>query len=472
MTLVFDVGSNRGDKAAEMLARGARVVCFEPQPHCATILRERFAGRPDVVVVECALGSGSGTAAMSISDDADAISTLSSDWKTGRFRDFSWNRQVDVRVDTLDSAIRDFGVPTYCKIDVEGFEGEVISGLSHPLRLLSFEFTKEFEAKAVECIRRLGAIGFSRFNLSYGETHRFKLPVWVDADSLVAELPRVRSPYAWGDVFAATGTPSSTTLAMLPGPYTAMNDDTSLLALRRGGLSYPGVPLRLHLGCGESRFENYVNIDYPPSAHNVCNIPPDFVADITSLNFPDGSVDEIRLHHVFEHFNRVVALGLLIRWHRWLAHDGLLMIETPDFEATARAALDATGADRMSLIRHLEGDQAAAWGYHTSQWYPERFQRTLDELGFDVVSMEASSPERWHNPPLHNVTVLAARTKELPLDTLLERADALLWESTVADAERATWTVWCRQLREFVDSGTAPRSPIAHATLPSTPTTV
>lgn len=96
-------------------------------------------------------------------------------------------------------------------------------------------------------------------------------------------------------------------------------NDSPLEELRASGLWKEGQPLRLHLGCGEQRLEGYVNIDYPPSEHTVqTKTGADIFADITTLNFPTHSVDEIRLHHVFEHFDRATALALLIKWHSCL----------------------------------------------------------------------------------------------------------------------------------------------------------
>ncbi|MFM8635698.1 MAG: hypothetical protein ACKOEX_12970, partial [Planctomycetia bacterium] len=49
--LVFDVGANVGNKAAQFLARGARVVWFEPPPAGGVRLRSRFGGAHNVTIV-------------------------------------------------------------------------------------------------------------------------------------------------------------------------------------------------------------------------------------------------------------------------------------------------------------------------------------------------------------------------------------------------------------------------------------
>ena len=469
-TLVFDVGANLGEKAAGFLDHGARVVCFEPIPDCVSHLQGRFNGNASVTIAPVALGAAPGTLPLSVCTQAPTISTFSDEWKHGRFKDYTWDQTIEVPVRTLDSAIAQFGVPDYCKIDVEGFESQVVAGLSQPIPVVSFEFAKEAMPNAVACVRRLVALGLHHFNLIYGASSVFRHREWIDADALLAELERHPDPLMWGDVFAASSRALSPRVEALL-PSLPMEEEapragaTTLDVLKWRGLAYEGVPVRLHLGCGEQRFEGYVNIDYPSENHNVMAVQPDLATDIIALTFPPGSVDEIRLHHVFEHFNRVVALGLLVRWQAWLRPGGQLTIETPDFEGEARAFLTAGGtfAERMSAIRSLEGDQTAAWAYHVGQWWGERLEYTLGQLGFSQVSIARSLS--GHQPPLHNVTATAIRGADRTLAEQLSAADGLLWNSTVADAERPTWTQWTQQLRTFLGTGLAPDRSVAHVRL-------
>lgn len=212
------------------------------------------------------------------------------------------------------------------------------------------------------------------------------------------------------------------------------------------------VPIRLHLGCGRQYLEGYVNIDYPPDRHNLMPPTADVHADITQLSYEQESIDEIRLHHVFEHFNRVTALGLLIRWHGWLKPGGILHIETPDFEGCARTFLstDSTRV-RMGIIRHLAGDQSASWGYHIDHWFPQRFSYTLEHLGYEIIRIDT---EQWPQEPyLANVHAVARKIRRMSESEHLEAADRILWDSTVADTERPMWEIWRSQLRAFLSGG-------------------
>ena len=54
-----------------------------------------------------------------------------------------WADHAVVPVTTLDALIDRYGLPAFCKIDVEGFEEAVVRGLSRPIPSVSFEFTPE-----------------------------------------------------------------------------------------------------------------------------------------------------------------------------------------------------------------------------------------------------------------------------------------------------------------------------------------
>lgn len=211
------------------------------------------------------------------------------------------------------------------------------------------------------------------------------------------------------------------------------------------GLWQQGGALRLHLGCGEQHFDGYVNIDYPPSEHNLIQPRADVYADVTKLNFPAGSVDEIRLHHLFEHFSRVVALAMLIKWHQWLRIGGVLCIETPDLIGSAKTLVsNAPWKRKMGVVRHLAGDQSAGWAYHLDHWFAERFERTLERLGFE--SIRTASRSWLKEPYLSNVTVVAAKSRDIVLEEQSKAAEQLLWESIVAAEERPKWEIWKKRL--------------------------
>lgn len=204
--------------------------------------------------------------------------------------------------------------------------------------------------------------------------------------------------------------------------------------------------LRLHLGCGEQYLEGYVNIDYPPSEHSVqTTSPADQLADITQLRYDAGSVAEVRLHHVFEHFDRPTALRLLIDWRGWLGDGGELVIETPDFERCARDFLLRPGRRGVAL-RHAFGSHEAAWAVHWDGWYKRRYRDTLRRLGYGSLRFERA---RWKG--IHNITVRARPDGPAPArEELLRRAEEILRDSLVdgGESELRLLAHWSGVLRQ------------------------
>lgn len=146
--------------------------------------------------------------------------------------------------------------------------------------------------------------------------------------------------------------------------------------------------LKLHLGCGEKYLEGYVNIDYPDTEQSVIKTKADVFSDMRSLSYPEGTVDEIRSHHLFEHFSRAEALKLIVRWRSWLKPDGLLVIETPDFTASAALFLTATSMKRrFQLARHIFGSEEAGWATHKDYWDGQKFSFVLKKFGFTNITV-------------------------------------------------------------------------------------
>jgi predicted SAM-dependent methyltransferase len=237
-----------------------------------------------------------------------------------------------------------------------------------------------------------------------------------------------------------------------------INEKRAYEELQRLGLASPGIPLRLHLGCGEKFFPGYVNLDFPPSEHTVMTTAAQAWVDIRQLHFPENSVNEIRNHHLFEHFNRFTAIALLIRWQQWLVPGGRLHIETPDIVGCAHTLASKTSYKvKMGLVRHLAGDHTASWAYHLDHWFPGRFKNTLEQLGFKVLGFHR---ETWEKEPfLSNVHVFAEKTVNMSLEAMIRAGESILLDSTLDDSEKSTYNTWKRQFRSVLSGQTLP-SPV------------
>ncbi len=202
--LCFDIGANIGSKTAVFLALGARVICVEPQPSCLQQLYRSFRKNENVVIIGQAVGGREGYGELAICEEAPAISTLSNKWRNeGRFsRNHQWTRTERVPMTTLDALILSYGLPAFCKIDVEGYEEPVLRGLTRPIPVLSFEFTREFFADAQRCIDRLLSLGRAEFNCTIGESMTLLFPIWATADELYERLDQPGGELLCGDIYA------------------------------------------------------------------------------------------------------------------------------------------------------------------------------------------------------------------------------------------------------------------------------
>lgn len=205
--LCFDIGAHVGNRLRIWRQLGARTVGIEPQPHCMALLRSWYGGDATVQLVEAAVGATPGVQQLHVSPTNLTVSTLSSAWiesvqQDPSFAGVHWNETLPVSVITLDQLIERFGLPAFCKIDVEGYEVEVLAGLSQPIPALSFEYLTAARASAVDCIEQLATLGEYAYNWSVGESHRLQSADWLDQETMAQWLDALPDGAPSGDIYA------------------------------------------------------------------------------------------------------------------------------------------------------------------------------------------------------------------------------------------------------------------------------
>jgi FkbM family methyltransferase len=197
--LCFDIGSNVGEKAEAFLALGAKVVAFEPQPFVFREMKARCGPSRRLIAVNAAVGAAPGKLPMYVCKQSQS-SSLVSDWTQ------NIQEVIQVPVTTLDHAIERYGLPRFCKIDVEGFELEVLKGLNRALPCITLEYhlSDDDIMKVIGCVDYLSRFGDLSMNVTLGEELKFAWPNWVTYESFRAYFPSraPRTPIcAYGDLF-------------------------------------------------------------------------------------------------------------------------------------------------------------------------------------------------------------------------------------------------------------------------------
>jgi FkbM family methyltransferase len=201
--LIFDVGANHGRKTDVFLRLGARVVAVEPDDFNGRVLRQKFLAlrlRPKpVTIVKKAVSDRETVERMWIDAPGSAKNTLSQKWVSTLRNDetrfgtrLEFQGQKEVQTTTLDQLIAAYGKPYFVKIDVEGFEPNVLRGLSQRVPCVSFEINlPEFRDEGTECIALLKQLaGDGEFNFTPDMRSGLALDRWLHADAFLETFDR------------------------------------------------------------------------------------------------------------------------------------------------------------------------------------------------------------------------------------------------------------------------------------------
>jgi len=191
--LYFDVGANYGNRILPISKDGLRIVAVEPQAECIAYLQLKFG--KSITIEPVGLSDKESQQTMFISE-TNTLSSFSADWiaetkKSGRFSQYEWKEERKIQMSTLDKLIGKHGLPKFIKIDVEGFEVEVVSGLSQAVAMISIEYAvPEHLQQALVCLEKINELSKGQLlcNYSVGESMEWALDTWLSAEDMKKEL--------------------------------------------------------------------------------------------------------------------------------------------------------------------------------------------------------------------------------------------------------------------------------------------
>lgn len=153
--------------------------------------------------------------------------------------------------------------------------------------------------------------------------------------------------------------------------------------------------IKLNLGCGDSRLDNYINVDIDSKFADV-------IADVTSLDLAENSIDEIYASHMIEHIHHFKVPDLLASWNRALKPEKKLILELPDMEALCTSYLEGDENQKELASLCLFGTfgnylhSPHVWGYSKTT-----LSNLLIATGFKNVQITTPS---WDYTELRGMT--------------------------------------------------------------------
>lgn len=204
--LCFDIGAHIGNRTDAWLNLGAKIIALEPQPSCISYLEQRFGHSSKVIVLNKAVGAEAGTLPLKISNQHPTVTTLANHTWQDKVKAINqrivWDEEINVAIVTLDQLIEEYGLPRFCKIDVEGFEAEVLAGLSKQIPIISFEFFSFTPIITEQCLEQLENIGNYQYNWSFGESQHLEMSKWGSKEMLNKSIQGYSKEQFSGDIYA------------------------------------------------------------------------------------------------------------------------------------------------------------------------------------------------------------------------------------------------------------------------------
>ena len=126
---IFDVGAHEGESIAKFSRwfPNARYFCFEPVHTSLARLKERYGNSPHIELFGFGLGAESSSGTIHVSGNSTSMSSI--------VHPQPGSEKQAIEIDTLDRFCASHGVDfiDILKIDVEGYESEVIAGAASML---------------------------------------------------------------------------------------------------------------------------------------------------------------------------------------------------------------------------------------------------------------------------------------------------------------------------------------------------
>lgn len=206
MELIFDIGANIGLFTKKCLDTyvNCKVVAIEPNTNLVNLLKNKFINN-NVKILDYLVSTKNNDTVDFFVSNADTISTASIDWiEKSRFsKDYFWSQPVKKSTINLDELVKQYGTPDLIKIDVEGYEYEVICGLSKKQKKICFEWAEEEYDKINKTCDYLKTLGYKDFGVVYEDDYLKEPSEYTSwENNLIHKDINTKRKEKWGMIWA------------------------------------------------------------------------------------------------------------------------------------------------------------------------------------------------------------------------------------------------------------------------------
>jgi FkbM family methyltransferase len=170
--LIYDVGAHKGEDTEFYLKKGFAVVAIEAIPEFCVSLEKKFGKflRDDQLkILNVAVSKTTGPVDFYINETQSIWGTSNPDWVArNRILGAGKTHKISVIGRPLLDIIKEYGVPWYCKIDIEGNDLDALQsliGASETPPFVSIESEKRDWIRLMEEFLTFRELGYSRYKI-------------------------------------------------------------------------------------------------------------------------------------------------------------------------------------------------------------------------------------------------------------------------------------------------------------------
>ena len=171
--LIYDVGAHRGEDTEYYLKRGFDVVAIEAVPDYCNQMRTKFASAIStnrLRILNCAIADEDKSIPFYINDNLSEWSTANTAWveRNRQLIPGQSVRMIYISAEKLSGIFQKFGVPLFCKIDIEGNDLDAVRSmeeLSVVPRYISIESEKTNWNALINELLLLRKLGYRKFKM-------------------------------------------------------------------------------------------------------------------------------------------------------------------------------------------------------------------------------------------------------------------------------------------------------------------